>query len=128
MNLADTSGGRILIVDDGTDACDIMTQALAFLGYPSTCVTNAEQGAALLAQHAWVGIFTELVLPRGNGFDVLQAARRSERNAAAPVIALSGYHEYRYRALAAGFDAFVAKPVELTRLRPVLAQLIRLEP
>lgn len=89
-------------------------------------MTIVPAAVELIEKESFAGIFTELVLPGGSGFDVLEAARRSERNSHTPVIALSGFHELRHRTTEAGFSAFVAKPVEVVRLRPVLARLIPL--
>jgi CheY-like chemotaxis protein len=116
----------ILVVDEDVDACDIMSHALSFLGYQPLCVTNPADALRLSAQRAYAAAFVELVMPGLTGFDLFHALRRTTVNSRTPAVAMSAFHEYRHRALQVGFSAFVNKPIEVVKLRPVLQQLVPL--
>jgi len=72
---------------------------------------------------------SDLGMPERDGFDLLASFERRypERKRDMVAVAASGYArgEDRDRAIAAGFDAHFAKPVDLTMLIPALAELVR---
>jgi CheY-like chemotaxis protein len=113
----------ILVVDEDRDVCDIMSHALSFLGYQPFCLTNPAEALRVSAQRAYAAAFVELVMPGLTGFDLLHALRRTKANSRTPAVAMSAFSEYRHRALEVGFSAFVSKPIEVVKLRPVLQQL-----
>jgi CheY-like chemotaxis protein len=65
----------------------------------------------------------DICLPDADGFDVARAIRRDESLDDIYLVALSGYADETdgRRAFAAGFDAYVTKPLSIGRLRAILA-------
>ena len=112
---------RILVVDDDPDACDILTHVLAHLGYSAVCIQDSVEALRRLQREHFDLLLLDLVMPGLSGFDLLRAARSASSRAAA--VAVSSYNEFRHKALDVGFDSFVAKPVELAKLRPLLEGL-----
>jgi CheY-like chemotaxis protein len=68
-------------------------------------------------------VLLDIGLPQMNGYEVARRLRQLEGGAKLKLVALTGYgqREDRDRALAAGFDAHLAKPVDLTALERVLS-------
>jgi CheY-like chemotaxis protein len=79
--------------------------------------------SAALALHPDI-VLVDIGLPRMDGYEVARRLRAA--NARIGLVALTGYgqDEDRQRALEAGFDAHLVKPVGLERLAPVIAQLL----
>lgn len=113
---------RILVVDDDSDACNILTHVLEHLGHSPECVQDSVQALPRLLRESFDVVLLDLVMPGLSGFDLLRATQMGERRPAA-VIAVSSYKEFRHKAADAGFHAFVEKPVEIAKLRPVLQGL-----
>ena len=113
---------RILVVDDNKDAADSLAALLDLDGHHATAVYTAEaalEGVELLKPDL---VVLDIGLPRMTGYEVVQrikAAHPSMR-----VVALSGYGrpEDRQRAVAAGFDAHLIKPVDFDVLRELMGR------
>ncbi|MBR9989136.1 MAG: response regulator [Gemmatimonadetes bacterium] len=114
---------RVLIVDDDADACDILSQVVKYMGHVPECVQDPMEALPRLLRESFDVVLLDLVMPGLSGFDLLRAARSGAARPAA-VIAVSSYGEFRHKAVDIGFDAFVAKPVELSKLQPLLAGLM----
>jgi signal transduction histidine kinase/ActR/RegA family two-component response regulator len=105
---------RILVVDDIVDNRETMDMLLSKYGHS---VQLAEDGQEALdkALHGDAEIaFVDIGLPKLSGYDVARAIRSSPRGAQLVLIALSGYGqpEDKRKALDAGFDAHMTKPVD----------------
>ncbi|HWA39537.1 MAG TPA: ATP-binding protein [Burkholderiales bacterium] len=113
----------ILLIEDNADARASLQKLLELAGHR---VRVAEDGAAGLAQLLAAPPDIALIdigLPRMDGYEV---ARRARRELAAPrpyLVAITGYGapEDRERALEAGFDEHVTKPVDAAALRRLVA-------
>ena len=119
---ADNTTLRILVVDDDPDACDILTHVLEHLGYSADCSQDSVEALRRLQREYFDVVLLDLVMPGLSGFDLLRAARSTPSRPRA-VIAVSSYNEFRHKATDMGFDSFVAKPVELSKIRPLLEGL-----
>ena len=119
------SGGccRVLLVEDNIDACTTLT---CFLETEGHVVSTAHDGMAGL-DGALKGCFDVLVcdigLPGMDGFALIAELRRASPTPRPYAIALSGYgqEEDRARALEAGFDAYLVKPVSPAALLAAVA-------
>jgi signal transduction histidine kinase/ActR/RegA family two-component response regulator len=118
------TGVRVLLVDDDVDAGGAVAQLLMLGGASVTLVHNVADAVRTLHQETFDIAISDIAMPEQDGFDLLRAVRR--HRPALPVIALTAYasDRDRQRVLAAGFDAFLSKPVaapELTEgIRAVL--------
>ncbi|MBL8788300.1 MAG: response regulator [Deltaproteobacteria bacterium] len=117
-------GRKVLLVDDTEDNRRIVAH---FLSRAGAVVLEAEDLAAAreLLAHESVGlVVTDLQLPDGDGLELVRELRSSSRT---PVIALTAdaMLETRERALAAGVDDFIVKPVIGSRLVARVAALSR---
>jgi PAS domain S-box-containing protein len=116
---------RILVIEDNDDAREMLRIALALEGHE---VHEAADGAAGLRAAAALEpdvAFVDVGLPGLDGYEVARRIRQLPGGDSIRLIALTGYgqREDRRRALDAGFDAHVTKPVSTERLLAVFTQL-----
>jgi PAS domain S-box-containing protein len=127
-------GVSVLVVDDQEEARVILTQTLGEYGAHVTAVSSGAEALALLSDPPGGkrpdALILDIAMPDEDGYTVLNKVRALEagRGAAAdriPAIALTAHAraEDRLRALQAGFDMHVAKPVEPAELAVVIASL-----
>jgi signal transduction histidine kinase/ActR/RegA family two-component response regulator len=120
---------RILVVDDNEDAAEMLALVLSQSGYRTR--TAYDSRSALSAVEEWTPhiVILDIGLPDINGYDVARELRRRERVELA-LIALTGWgtRDDKQKAMDAGFDIHLTKPVDAAALRAALAQLERLAP
>lgn len=114
----------ILIVDDDLDTARSFSALVRHLGYDTAYVTNAELVLEVAKTLKPSLIFLDLAMPSITGWELAPQIRR-ELGEAARIVAVSGWAdpEHHKRSREAGFDAHVAKPVDLDLLRSILAQI-----
>jgi PAS domain S-box-containing protein len=109
-------GLRILIVDDDLESCEMMIAALDSYGAFVRCATSAIDAIGMLAEFGPDLVLSDIAMPGRDGYAVLSGIRAIETTLGrrVPVAAVTAYAhaEDRERALAAGFDQYVAKPVD----------------
>jgi PAS domain S-box-containing protein len=116
---------RVLVVDDNEDAAEMLAMVLQHAGYHTK--TAYDSRSALAAADSWVPhvVILDIGLPDINGYDVARELRRSERFSSLALIALTGWgtQDDKRKAMEAGFDAHLTKPVDARALTGALAQL-----
>jgi CheY-like chemotaxis protein len=109
-------GLRILIVDDEVDSRELVSTILTRCGSEVNSCESVKE--ALKAFREWKPdlLVSDIGMPLEDGYDLIRKLRnqRSKRAKEIPAIALTAYatQEDRDRALAAGFQMHVAKPIE----------------
>jgi PAS domain S-box-containing protein len=120
-------GLRILVVDDDADSRELTGVVLAQYGAHIQTADSARQALELLDQVETDVLISDIGLPEMDGYDLIRHLRGSLPNQGDEItaIALSGYarEEDREKALAAGYNAYLPKPVELTELIMVITSL-----
>ncbi len=114
---------HVLVVDDDPDSAEMLATLLALWGHHAS---TAFDGAAALAQTARLRpdvVLLDLGLPDADGLEIGRALRASTMNRPR-LIAVSGRASPEHRALsaAAGFDAHLVKPVDLSALQRLLTR------
>jgi PAS domain S-box-containing protein len=119
-------GLRVLVVDDEKDARDVLAAVLEAAGATVAAASSGSGALALLDQERFDVALCDIAMPDLDGYDVVrEVKRRRTPGRDVPVAALTAYandHD-RQRALAAGFEAHIAKPVEPDRLVREVARL-----
>jgi CheY-like chemotaxis protein len=105
---------RVLVVDDNRDTADSLCRLLALCGYQVMSAYTGQQGleaARKLQPHV---VLCDIGLPDSDGYVVASVLRQSGAATDARLIAVTGFGEAqdRRRALAAGFDQHLVKPVD----------------
>jgi CheY-like chemotaxis protein len=121
-------GLRLLALDDDADARDIVAGLLESAGAQVTTASSATEAFSLLrsAPETFDAVLADIGMPGEDGFAFVAGLRAAPhaRLREMPVVAVTAYATLtdRARALAAGFDAHVAKPVSLDALASALLQ------
>jgi PAS domain S-box-containing protein len=127
------AGVRALIVDDEEEARTLLTLTLQEYDAKAQAVTSGKEALELLARQTSEERFDVLIcdigMPKEDGYTVMRKLREEppDKGGAIPAIALTAYGgaEDRLRALSAGFQMHVTKPVEPAELAAVIASLVR---
>ena len=116
-------GARILVVDDEEDVRSYAMTVFQIVGAEVRAARSAREAKALVETWRPDVVVTDIGMPGEDGYALLRALRESDQ---LPVIALTAYarEEDRGRAEEAGFDAFVAKPVDPAVLRRAVADVL----
>jgi two-component system, cell cycle response regulator DivK len=112
------AGERVLIVEDNERNMKLVRDILLALGYTPLEATSGEAALVLAAEEAPALVLMDIQLPDLDGAAALQRLRADERTAAIPVLALTAQamEGDRERFLAAGFDGYLSKPVDVDEL------------
>ncbi len=117
---------RILVVEDDEKSRRLLVDVLGFHGFEVEAVASGEEGLARARATRPDAVLLDIQLPGVSGFEVLAELRRSEGAERIPAIAVTASvmdHDRR-KVLAAGFDAYVAKPVTIHELLDTLNSLL----
>ena len=120
-------GLRVLVVDDEQDARDIIGEILRRGGADVTTAATAREGLQLLGRLRPDVLVSDIAMPDEDGYAFIRCVREltAGDGGATPAVALTAYarEEDRARALAAGFQQHLAKPVEPADLVRTIASL-----
>ena len=126
MSTVNAPKPRVLVVDDEENISFLVGAALRLQG---CTVESAATGAAALAAAATLDpqvVVLDIQLPDLDGYEVLRRLRADPVTASVPVIAISAnaMPDDIARGHAAGFDEYLAKPLELPLLLQTLARVL----
>ncbi len=118
------AGLTVLVVDDEPDSLELVQQVLSETGARIVTAMSAGDGLRMLERHRPDLLISDIGMPLMDGFELIRRVRAMPERALArvPAIALTAFsrREDQQRALEAGFDEYMAKP-----LRPaVLVQTV----
>ena len=121
-NSASPRPRRVLIVEDNQDAQDALHCLLEIWGHEVMVAGDGATGIRSALAHRPDIALVDLGLPIVDGYEVARQIRLALGSASPLLIALTGYGapEQRARALSAGFDLHIVKPVEPDRLSTLL--------
>lgn len=118
-------GVRVLVVDDEPDARELIHRVLSAAGAQVQLAAGTLEAFELLSQSRPDVLVTDIGMPQFDGYDLLARVRQTPALRDLPAIALTAFarSEDRQRALLAGFQLHVAKPVDAAELTIVVASL-----
>ena len=107
-------GARILIIEDNATNMELMAYLLGAFGHTALMAADGEAGVKLAIESRPDLILCDVHLPRLDGVGVVAALRAHPATARCKVLAVTALAMLgdRERLLAAGFDGYVAKPIE----------------
>ncbi|HJS91405.1 MAG TPA: ATP-binding protein [Steroidobacteraceae bacterium] len=114
---------RVLIVDDNADAANSLSMLLALQGHATQVAYGAKEALACIDNfRPEIGLI-DIGLPEIDGYELAARLREKPNMDGLRLVAVTGYGqaEDQQRALAAGFDAHLVKPVDLSALERALA-------
>jgi PAS domain S-box-containing protein len=122
------TGLRILYVEDDTDSREALAAVLLLYGAAVKSVATVPEALDVLTGWKPDVLVSDIGLPHEDGYDLIRQLRAREpgNGGTVPAIALTGYagaHENE-RALSAGYQMYLAKPVEPGRLAEIITSLV----
>ncbi|KQW53040.1 hypothetical protein ASC77_01695 [Nocardioides sp. Root1257] len=121
------SGRRILVVEDNPRNLKLVRDVLTHFGFEVTGATTGEDGVRLATEIEPDLILMDLQLPGIDGSEALRRLRAVESIRTVPVVAVTAFamDDDRERALACGFDGYVAKPISVRDLPHQVEHFLR---
>jgi PAS domain S-box-containing protein len=127
VEVARLDGVRILIVDDDADTCAVMSRILNETGALVTTAHSVDDALAELEKSTPHVLVSDVGMPERDGYDLIREVRaRGLTYQTLPAIALTALAspQDRRRALLAGYQVHVAKPVDAGELTAAIAALV----
>ncbi len=114
------AGLRVLVVDDNEDAADTLGELLSQHGSEVRISYLAEPAIGLLDEFDPTVVLLDIGLPHMDGYEACRRMR-AKKGAGMRIVALTGWgqEDDRRRAMEAGFDAHLTKPVDFERLAEI---------
>lgn len=116
---------KILIIEDEKSIARALEHKLVYAGFEAKTVFNGEEGVELLQKETFTLILLDLVMPKMDGFEVLEALKEQKNKT--PVIVLSNLSqeddEKRARALGAK-EFFIKSDTSIVTIVERVAQLL----
>ena len=127
--LADLGGARILVVDDDSDARDLMARTLGRHGADVATAGSVAAALSVFDQRPPEVLVSDIGMPDADGYALIRQVRQRTRTqgGAVKAIALTAFarSEDRVKALRAGYQLHLAKPIEPKELAVAIAMLLR---
>ncbi|MEA2345532.1 MAG: hypothetical protein QOF63_3701 [Thermoanaerobaculia bacterium] len=125
---SELAGVRVLFVDDQADARELARVIFSNAGAESTITSCASEALDALERLPIDIVVADIAMPEVDGYALITEIRRRDAIAQryTPAIAATAYRgdDDRTRALAAGFDAYVKKPMDAATLTSTVAGVI----
>jgi two-component system cell cycle response regulator DivK len=124
------AGELILIVEDNEKNRKLLRDVLQFKGYRTIEAETAEAGLSLAQAELPALILMDIQLPGMNGIDALAHLRADAATRRIPVVAVtaSAMMHDRRKILAAGFDAYQSKPIDVKGFLALVSQILTAGP
>jgi CheY-like chemotaxis protein len=124
---------RVLVVEDESDAREVTVMTLEHFGAQVTSVSSSSDALAAIKACAPEALphvlVSDIGMPRQDGYDLIRKVRslNTERGGRIKAVCLTGYAtpEHVHRALQAGYQAHVSKPVDPSALLSAINNLTR---
>lgn len=113
---------RVLLVDDNRDWADEMVAQLRDAGHWVRAAYDGQQALEIARLFSPDIVILDARMPRMGGHAAARVFKRHPQGTRPFLIGVSGYEEERALAADAGFDCFIAKPVDAPALAAVIAE------
>jgi CheY-like chemotaxis protein len=116
---------RVLVADDNRDAAESLADLLRLMGHEVHTAHDGAEAVQLASSVRPDAVLLDIGMPKMNGYEAARCIRREPWAAGTCLVAITGWgqDEDRRKALDAGFDQHLTKPVEPAVLKRVLSQL-----
>ncbi|MCA9060447.1 MAG: response regulator [Planctomycetaceae bacterium] len=123
----DISSSRILIADDIQQNRELLEAYLADEGYEIFMATDGQQTMQMVEQHHPDLILLDIMMPRMSGYEVCAQLKGNAEFAQIPVLMVTALNEQGdiEKAVEAGCDDFLSKPVNRLELQTRVRSLLR---
>ncbi len=113
----------VLVADDNGDAAETLAAVLELQGYTVHVAGDGEEALEVAMRITPVACFVDIGMPKMNGYEFARELRRRHSGTAPLLVATTGWGqaEDRRRAIEAGFDVHMVKPIDLNEATRMLA-------
>lgn len=120
------SAKKILVADDNTASRELIREVLEMSSYEVIEAADGREAVHRAREAAPDLVLVDIQMPHLDGYGVLRELRADPRCAGLRVVALTAFamQSDRERALDAGFDGYITKPVEIAALRQEIQKLL----
>ncbi len=127
--------GRVLLVEDNELNCEIASELIQNTGAQVETVPDGLEAVDRVIDSPdghYDLVFMDMQMPRMNGIEAVKAIRHAlarQKRPCPPIVAMTAnaFNEDRERALAAGMDGFLTKPIDIDELEDVLGKHLQAE-
>ena len=118
---------RILIVDDDPDAVEVLSALLESAGYEVEGAEHALAAVCAVVRSAPDLVLSDIRMPIVDGMGLATELKTHLDTRDIPVVAMTGYDtpSMREAALKAGYDGYIAKPIDAKRFPEQIAKFLR---
>jgi PAS domain S-box-containing protein len=124
------AGLRVLVVDDEADTRKFLSFMFEEYGALTTAVASVDEALAILEQAKTDILISDIGMSEQDGYTLIRKLRslEAEKGGCIPAIALTAYtrEEDRLKALSAGFQQHLSKPIDPTKLIAMVASVLKL--
>jgi len=123
--------GPLLVVEDVPNILELLVVTLRFKGYPVITATNGREALEQVAGQHPALVITDILMPRMDGFSLVQSLRTDPKTSQLPVIFLSATYvtpEDKAFALSLGAVRFLEKPVDTEEFLLTIAEVLTMGP
>ncbi len=118
--------GTILIVEDNDNNRILLRDILEFHGYKTMEASNGDDGVRMAKEPGLGLVLMDIQMPGKNGFEAIKELRGDPATKGLVIIALTSFAMKgdRERILAAGFDDYLAKPINTRKLPEIIKKYL----
>ncbi|MBE8997061.1 response regulator [Nostoc sp. LEGE 12447] len=124
------AGLKVLVVDDEADTRNFLSFMFEEYGAIATAVASVDEALAVLEQAKADILISDIGMSEQDGYTLIRKLRslEPEKGGCMPAIALTAYtrEEDRLEALSAGFQQYLSKPIDPTKLIAMVASVLKL--
>lgn len=116
---------KILIIEDDRDLCEIAVRSLEKERYVVTCASDYHEAMQKLEDYEYDCILLDIMLPGGNGLDLLKYLRKLKKDTAVIILSAKDSLEDKIAGLDLGADDYLPKPYHLAELHARIKSVVR---
>jgi CheY-like chemotaxis protein len=116
---------RIVVIDDHPDAADMLQALVQRSGHQARAAYDGKSGLKLVDELSPDVVFVDIGMPNINGYEVARTLRRFPGHQSLRLVAVTGWGQLqdKQRAIDAGFDEHLTKPITPEDIERVLSDL-----
>jgi PAS domain S-box-containing protein len=117
-------GAKVVVVDDQRDSCELLAALFEQCGAQVVQCANAPAALSTLLSSSVQLLVADIAMPDVDGYDLIRQVRQIDARLPAVAVTAYAYPQDRLKALAAGFTAYCAKPIDATHFLRIVRNVV----